>query len=88
MEEAGRAAGVERKVTPHALRHACATHMMENGADIRVLQELLGHASLESTRVYTHRSLGHMRDVYAMCHPKERKETDAPAEAPSDGENA
>ena len=69
---AARSAGIERHVTPHSLRHACATHMLENGAELRHLQELLGHASLDSTQVYTHLSLRHLRETIARCHPRER----------------
>ena len=60
-------------MTPHSLRHACATHMLENGADLRHLQELLGHASLRSTQVHTHLSLRHLRETYVRCHPRERQ---------------
>jgi site-specific recombinase XerD len=79
------AAGIGRRVTPHALRHACATHMLENGADIRYLQELLGHASLTSTQVYTHVSLRHLRETYARCHPRERAPAEKPPEEPESG---
>jgi integrase/recombinase XerD len=68
-----RAVGIESTVTPHALRHACATHMLEAGADLRHIQELLGHSSIQSTQIYTHVSLRHLREAYARYHPRERQ---------------
>jgi len=79
---AARAAGIDRHVTPHSLRHACATHMTENGAELRHLQEILGHASLDSTQVYTHLSLRHLRETYARCHPRERTEKGSETASP------
>jgi integrase/recombinase XerD len=66
------AAGVTRKVNPHAIRHCCATHMLNHGADIRYVQEFLGHASLSSTQVYTHVSIGKLKETHRRCHPREQ----------------
>jgi integrase/recombinase XerD len=67
-----RAAGITRRLTPHGLRHACATHLLEHQADLRHIQELLGHASVETTQIYTRVSVKHLRETLARCHPRER----------------
>lgn len=69
VERAGLRAGVEH-VSPHTLRHTAATHMLEGGADLRVVQEMLGHTSLQTTQIYTHVSAQRLKRVYDQAHPR------------------
>ena len=70
LKAAAEQAGINKDVSPHTLRHSFATHLLEGGADVRVVQELLGHASVTTTQVYTLVTADTLREVYAAAHPR------------------
>ncbi|MFG6477171.1 site-specific tyrosine recombinase XerD [Microbacterium sp. P06] len=72
IQQAAERAGLHAHVSPHTFRHSFATHLLQGGADVRVVQELLGHASVATTQIYTHVSVDALRDVYATSHPRAR----------------
>jgi integrase/recombinase XerD len=72
LQDVAARAGITTDVSPHTLRHSFATHLLDGGADVRVVQELLGHASVTTTQIYTLVTVDHLREVYLSSHPRAR----------------
>ncbi len=79
LDKYAKLAGLGRHVTPHVMRHTFATHLLDGGADLRTVQELLGHANLATTQIYTHVSQARVREVYRKAHPRAREQGNRPA---------
>ena len=76
IKKLAKESGIEKEISPHTIRHSFATHLLEGGSDLRIVQELLGHEDIETTQIYTHIDHSKLKDVYLNTHPlaKNKKE--------------
>ena len=70
IKNAALKSGINKNISPHTFRHSFATHMLEGGADLRIVQELLGHENISTTEIYTHLDRTYLKEVHKLCHPR------------------